>query len=240
MIACKPDFLLWPESAPGTLPIAVFLDGWQYHRNRIGDDIAKRMAIARSGRFTVWTLTAGDVTYFLDGGDNQPETPWAGAFVSNAGAAEAVCKRFEVGEHQHFHVQGAFAQLRDRLQGMDDDTLTRVGITLALRIGARPLQTTEFTSLCASEAFSRLQSLPRLPGRALPILVAAGPRPRRSLRLRCGAQVPRFRPCHRHRWIGVDSPRSCCIGATHRMRRMMSASAPGSNGGRQRICCFRL
>lgn len=46
VIPSKPDFVLWPETDSGCLPIAVFLDGWQYHKDKIGDDIAKRMAIA--------------------------------------------------------------------------------------------------------------------------------------------------------------------------------------------------
>jgi len=42
-------------------PIAVFLDGYTYHRDRIGQDMAQRMAIVQSGRFHVWSLTWHDV-----------------------------------------------------------------------------------------------------------------------------------------------------------------------------------
>jgi hypothetical protein len=60
------DFVFYPERpVPGELPIAVFTDGFEYHADaanlRVGSDLAQRMAIARSGRFHVWSLTWDDV-----------------------------------------------------------------------------------------------------------------------------------------------------------------------------------
>jgi DEAD/DEAH box helicase domain-containing protein len=60
------DFVFHPErQAAGELPIAVFTDGFEYHADpanlRIGMDMAQRMAIARSGKFHVWSLTWDDV-----------------------------------------------------------------------------------------------------------------------------------------------------------------------------------
>src|SRR5690606_29585110 len=34
VIPCKPDFVLWPQNIDGILPIAVFLDGWRFHKDR--------------------------------------------------------------------------------------------------------------------------------------------------------------------------------------------------------------
>lgn len=45
----------------GMKPIAVFLDGFTYHRDRIGQDMAQRMAIVQSGKFHVWSMTWHDV-----------------------------------------------------------------------------------------------------------------------------------------------------------------------------------
>ncbi|MBF0227362.1 MAG: DEAD/DEAH box helicase [Desulfobacterales bacterium] len=42
-------------------PIVVFLDGFTFHRDRIGYDMAQRMAIVQSGKFHVWSLTWHDV-----------------------------------------------------------------------------------------------------------------------------------------------------------------------------------
>jgi DEAD/DEAH box helicase domain-containing protein len=45
----------------GMKPIAVFLDGFTYHRDRIGQDMAQRMAIVQSGKFHVWSMTWHDI-----------------------------------------------------------------------------------------------------------------------------------------------------------------------------------
>lgn len=45
----------------GIKPIAIFLDGFTYHRDRIGLDMAQRMAIVQTGKFHVWSLTWNDI-----------------------------------------------------------------------------------------------------------------------------------------------------------------------------------
>jgi DEAD/DEAH box helicase domain-containing protein len=71
-MACRPDFVLWPEGEqPGALPVAIFADGFAFHvkpdepQSRIGDDIRKRLSLVRSGRFVVWSLTWDDVNEFM-------------------------------------------------------------------------------------------------------------------------------------------------------------------------------
>ncbi len=79
------DFVIRPERPlEGELPIAVFTDGFEYHADpesgnmRVGIDTAQRMAIARSGRFHVWSLTWDDVeSQFRDQPDNA-DPPVAG------------------------------------------------------------------------------------------------------------------------------------------------------------------
>ncbi len=69
-ITCKPDFVFWPVSAPDHLPVAVFTDGFLYHKDIVADDTAKREAIRRSGRFRVWSLSFKDVqSVFAPQGD---------------------------------------------------------------------------------------------------------------------------------------------------------------------------
>jgi hypothetical protein len=52
--------------APGGLPIAVFTDGFEYHKGRVADDSVKREAIRRSGKYRVWGLSFADVEAALD------------------------------------------------------------------------------------------------------------------------------------------------------------------------------
>jgi DEAD/DEAH box helicase domain-containing protein len=61
-IPSRADFMI--KSArfnDGIKPIAVFLDGFSYHHNRIGQDMAQRMAIVQSGKYHVWSLSWHDV-----------------------------------------------------------------------------------------------------------------------------------------------------------------------------------
>lgn len=62
-VKCKPDFILWPNFADDKehLPVAIFTDGFQYHKNEVADDTLKREAIHRSGNFRVWSLSYKDV-----------------------------------------------------------------------------------------------------------------------------------------------------------------------------------
>mgnify|MGYP006076412381 CR=1 FL=1 len=65
MVASKPDFLIRSAQASGKgagfLPIALFLDGFKYHKDITAEDSAKRLAIVQSKRYRVWALTWDDV-----------------------------------------------------------------------------------------------------------------------------------------------------------------------------------
>jgi DEAD/DEAH box helicase domain-containing protein len=53
----QPDFVLWPaRSESNLLPVALFLDGFQFHYDRLADDTAKRQALLDTGGFVVWSL----------------------------------------------------------------------------------------------------------------------------------------------------------------------------------------
>lgn len=67
-IKSRVDFLFHPERpTAGELPIAVFTDGYEWHADpvngsmRTGVDSAQRLAIAKSGKYLVWSLAWDDV-----------------------------------------------------------------------------------------------------------------------------------------------------------------------------------
>lgn len=61
------DFVLRPASAGSSrTPIAVFLDGFQYHRDRIGFDMLQRMSLQTSGTHDVWSFTWQDIDAAFD------------------------------------------------------------------------------------------------------------------------------------------------------------------------------
>ena len=68
----RPDFLLRPARASASHPpVAVFMDGFEYHRDRVHDDSLKRMSLVRAG-FVVWSATWEDVNAAL--GEAEPST----------------------------------------------------------------------------------------------------------------------------------------------------------------------
>lgn len=65
-VKCKPDFIIRPITQKYKKPVAVFTDGFHYHKDRIADDTLKREAIRRSGRFVLWSLSYDDVSNAVD------------------------------------------------------------------------------------------------------------------------------------------------------------------------------
>ena len=80
MIPSCPDFVLWPaKTGSPRRPIAVFCDGWAYHKDITRVDAAKRNALLASGKFWVWSVTWQEVVAAIGGnteadlGDNMEE-----------------------------------------------------------------------------------------------------------------------------------------------------------------------
>ncbi len=66
VVPSRADFVFYPELSRDVKPIVVFTDGFMYHagegdNNRIGKDLAQRMAIVRSSKYIVWSLSWDDV-----------------------------------------------------------------------------------------------------------------------------------------------------------------------------------
>ena len=69
----RPDFLIRPaRSAPGRPPVAVFTDGFEFHRDATDEDSLKRMALARAG-FLVWSLTWHDLEFVFGKAPDVPD-----------------------------------------------------------------------------------------------------------------------------------------------------------------------
>ena len=67
VVPSKPDFVIWPwATGSKRRPVAVFCDGWAYHKDCMRDDALKRSAIVASGRFWVWSVTHQDVAAALE------------------------------------------------------------------------------------------------------------------------------------------------------------------------------
>ncbi|HPE69724.1 MAG TPA: DEAD/DEAH box helicase [Thermotogota bacterium] len=71
-VPSRADFLVspWEEGLQNALkPIAVFTDGFSFHRDRVGEDIAQRMAIVRGGHILAWSISWLDVEHVFHARD---------------------------------------------------------------------------------------------------------------------------------------------------------------------------
>lgn len=75
-VMSRPDFMFYPVRTTGTQkPVAVFTDGFTFHKDIVGVDFLKRMAILNSGKYRVWSLSYNDVNdVFQSKGDYKTDT----------------------------------------------------------------------------------------------------------------------------------------------------------------------
>ncbi|MCQ4249154.1 DEAD/DEAH box helicase [Pseudomonas stutzeri] len=116
MVPCKPDFVFWPDDVVNDLPVAVFVDGWQYHKGIITTDLAKRMAVAKSGKFSVWTLTWDDIECALQARSLTTSSPWP-LLLSNDSQqiVQRLCAAQGIESLSSLHSLAPFVQLHRRL-----------------------------------------------------------------------------------------------------------------------------
>ncbi len=68
------DFVVRPASvSTGRKPIAVFLDGFQHHKDRVGHDMLQRMSLLSGGEYDVWCFTWKDVDAAFDRATELPK-----------------------------------------------------------------------------------------------------------------------------------------------------------------------
>jgi DEAD/DEAH box helicase domain-containing protein len=67
-VRTEADFVFWPaRNREKVLPVAVYTDGFVFHKDKVADDTLKRAAVARSGKFRVWSINWSDVESVLSG-----------------------------------------------------------------------------------------------------------------------------------------------------------------------------
>lgn len=95
LAASKPDFVIWPwATSSKRRPVAVFCDGWAYHKDCLREDALKRSALVASGRFWCWSVTHNDVMDALAGKvDTDLESPLMSLSRHNGAKAPATVPR---------------------------------------------------------------------------------------------------------------------------------------------------
>lgn len=61
-VKTRADFLMTPKLSGGSVkPIAIYVDGWENHHDRMASDFEKRLAIIRTGSCLTWSLSYNDL-----------------------------------------------------------------------------------------------------------------------------------------------------------------------------------
>ena len=67
---CEPDFLIRSERHGDNFrPIAVFLDGYRYHKHIVQQDLLKRQGVFLSNKYLTWSLTWHDINIAFAGNE---------------------------------------------------------------------------------------------------------------------------------------------------------------------------
>lgn len=165
VVACKPDFVFWPDDGVDDLPIAVFLDGWQFHKDSISTDLAKRMAVAKSGKFSVWTLTWDDIETVLQGKDSVTPSPWPTLLIEGGGnVVPKMCEALGLPAAMNgFKSLAPFIQLHQRLSDWRFEDMRRLGVALAIGQVMPPGDAAVLTTMRQGAYWHRLEELALLP-----------------------------------------------------------------------------
>ena len=66
---CEPDFLISLDKEKGVPPVAVFLDGYSYHKDIVHEDLMKRQGIFLLTNMLTWSLTWYDINQVFAGNE---------------------------------------------------------------------------------------------------------------------------------------------------------------------------
>lgn len=141
-----PDFYATRVDAPGTPPMAIYLDGWEYHGkipSQVDDDATRRASL-RSAGIGVWSMTWNDVKTAMAAATG---TGAAGAGLAPlSGPARVHAKQGITAQLGPEHAlaaitdQGPFGQLTSYLRHPAADAWAKVALAIALAPGPGSLQ----------------------------------------------------------------------------------------------------
>lgn len=129
-VASRPDFVIWPAAGDGGgfRPVAVFCDGWAFHKDVLRADAAKRSALAASGRFRVLSVTHEDVMAALAGdAGTDLESPLTLLARHDGAQAPAALARPDAGAFQRNAVAMLLRQLDLSAFANEEDMLDELG-----------------------------------------------------------------------------------------------------------------
>ncbi|MEN8261160.1 MAG: Zn-binding domain-containing protein, partial [Pseudomonadota bacterium] len=133
-VASCPDFMIRSARLSQVFkPIAVFLDGYEFHKKTVTEDSVKRLALVQSGEFLQWSLTWQDVQMQFGGVKDVLRNPFAEGLHPEMHALQLrLSDKLGVSGLAHVVVQSCFDQLMAYLQAPDDAAWMNLAFTRCL------------------------------------------------------------------------------------------------------------
>ncbi|MDY0361726.1 MAG: DEAD/DEAH box helicase [Desulforegulaceae bacterium] len=129
LVPCKADFVFYPARTKDNLkPVIVFTDGFRFHKDRIDKDMDQRMALVKSGKYHVFSLTWNDVVKAGTKGSNNYYNDYLNdSFLINNNKIrifKGFLKGFKIEKEYEFLKGNSFDFLMEFLKGGDADKLS--------------------------------------------------------------------------------------------------------------------
>ena len=111
--ASCPDFVIRSSRVRDAFkPIAVFMDGYQFHQLKVTEGSAKRLALVQSGHYWQWSLTWADVNAYFAGPATQLRNPFLeGLHEAMQPLQNKLLTRLELDSIRKIPVRNALEQL---------------------------------------------------------------------------------------------------------------------------------
>jgi DEAD/DEAH box helicase domain-containing protein len=125
-VSSRADFVIRPARVnDGMKPVVVFLDGFAFHHDRIGHDMAQRMAIVQSGKYLTWSLSWHDVENRFN-----PLKPFFQDFMDpsglpSGGTLKELITGYGLNSLKTLHTQNSFDLLVRFLENPDEEQWRR-------------------------------------------------------------------------------------------------------------------
>jgi len=132
-ISSRADFIIRPARFKDPMkPIAVFLDGYTFHRDRVGKDMAQRMAIVQGNKYHVWSLSWKDVeNKFKPQNDFFTDFMEPGGFPSG-GNFKAMLKGYDIAKFKKLISYNSFDLLIKFLENPDETGWQKLMFVISL------------------------------------------------------------------------------------------------------------
>jgi len=127
----RPDFIIRSDrDSLQFKPIAIFLDGYAYHKKIVHEDLLKRQALIHSGAYLVWSLTWHDINQVFAGSqsripnillENTDAAPWS--FIKKVDEAKGLTRHRHVAQLSPLHMLAEYLRVPDLKQWREMVTL---------------------------------------------------------------------------------------------------------------------